>query len=114
MLKITCPWCGPRAESEFTCGGEAHIARPLDTDALTDAQWGDYLFMRKNPKGLHREQWLHAAGCRRWFNAERHTVSYTFTRFYKPGEPAQASSADAQVSQGAKASQASPTPGGAA
>ena len=52
MLQITCPWCGPRAESEFSCGGEAHIARPLDTDALTDEQWGDYLFMRKNPKGL--------------------------------------------------------------
>jgi sarcosine oxidase subunit delta len=85
MLKITCPWCGPREESEFSCGGEAHIARPLDTDALTDEQWGDYLFMRKNPKGLHREQWLHSAGCRRWFNAERHTVSYAFTKFYKPG-----------------------------
>ena len=42
--------------------------------------------MRKNPKGLHREQWLHSAGCRRWFNAERHTVSYAFTKFYKPGE----------------------------
>ena len=61
MLQITCPWCGPRAESEFSCGGEAHIARPLDTDALTDAQWGDYLFMRKNTKGLHREQWLHTS-----------------------------------------------------
>ena len=86
MFLITCPWCGPRAESEFSCGGEAHIARPLDTDALTDEQWGDYLFMRKNPKGLHREQWLHSAGCRRWFNAQRHTVSYQFSRFYKPGE----------------------------
>ena len=86
MLQITCPWCGPRAESEFSCGGEAHIVRPLDTDALTDEQWGNYLFMRKNTKGLHREQWHHAAGCRRWFNAERHTVSYQFSRFYKPGE----------------------------
>ena len=96
MFQITCPYCGPRAESEFSYGGEAHIARPLDTDSLTDEQWGDYLFMRKNPKGLHREQWLHAAGCRRWFNAERHTVSYQFTKFYKVGEnpdaPAQAAS----------------------
>ena len=86
MFLIHCPWCGPRAESEFSCGGEAHIARPLDTDALTDAQWGDYLFMRKNPKGPHREQWLHAAGCRRWFNVERDTVTYRFSKFYKPGE----------------------------
>jgi sarcosine oxidase delta subunit len=29
---------------------------------------------------------LHAQGCRRWFNAERDTVTYQFSRFYKPGE----------------------------
>ena len=29
MLIITCPFCGPRDEVEFACGGEAHIARPL-------------------------------------------------------------------------------------
>ncbi len=64
--------------------------RPLDTDALDDKQWGDYLFMRKNPKGAHFEQWHHSQGCRRWFNAERDTVSYRFKQFYKPGEQAQA------------------------
>ena len=36
MLLITCPYCGQRDESEFACGGEAHIARPLQTDALGD------------------------------------------------------------------------------
>ena len=86
MLLIECPYCGMRAETEFAYGGEGGIARPLQTETLSDEQWGDYLFMRKNPKGLHREQWLHAAGCRRWFNAERHTVSYQFSKFYKPGE----------------------------
>ena len=25
MLQINCPWCGMRAESEFTCGGEGGI-----------------------------------------------------------------------------------------
>lgn len=104
MLLITCPYCGPRAESEFSYGGEAHIARPLDTDALTDEQWGDYLFMRKNPKGQHREQWMHAAGCRRWFNAERNTVSYQFSRFYKVGENPDAPAADAvDASKGGQA-----------
>jgi sarcosine oxidase subunit delta len=76
MLLIECPWCGPRAESEFSCGGEADIARPLETEKLTDREWGDYLFMRKNPRGVHREQWLHTQGCRRWFKAQRDTVSY--------------------------------------
>ncbi len=60
MLLIECPWCGPRAESEFSCGGEADIARPLETDKLSDREWGDYLFMRTNTRGTHREQWIHA------------------------------------------------------
>jgi sarcosine oxidase subunit delta len=86
MLIIECPWCGERDESEFSYAGEAHIARPLETEKLSDAQWADYLFMRKNPKGLHREQWLHAAGCRRYFNAERDTVSYRISGTYRIDE----------------------------
>lgn len=88
MLQISCPWCGPREESEFSYGGEAHITRPLDTDALSDAQWGEYLFMRKNPRGLHKEQWMHAFGCRRWFNVERDTLTYQIKSVYKVGETA--------------------------
>lgn len=84
MLLIECPWCGLRAESEFAYGGQADIARPLDTDKLTDQEWGDYLFMRKNTRGLHDEQWSHAQGCRRWFNAKRDTVSYQFYCVSKP------------------------------
>lgn len=86
MLLIECPWCGERDQSEFSYGGEAGIVRPQDPDALDDEQWADYLFMRNNPKGLHREQWNHALGCRRWFNAERDTVTYRFTRTWKPGD----------------------------
>ena len=86
MFLIECPWCGVRDESEFNCVGEAHINRPLDTEKLSDEEWADYVFMRTNPKGLHREQWLHAAGCRRYFNAERDTVTYRFSGTYKIGE----------------------------
>ena len=86
MLLISCPWCGQRDESEFSYGGEAHIVRPPEPDTLTDEQWADYLFCRTNPRGLHREQWLHAAGCRRWFNVERDTVSYRIKSVYKVGE----------------------------
>jgi len=86
MLLITCPYCGQRDESEFAYGGEAHIARPVQTDQLTDPQWGDYLFMRKNAKGWHFERWNHARGCRRWFNAARHTVTHEIVATYKMGE----------------------------
>jgi heterotetrameric sarcosine oxidase delta subunit len=86
VLLITCPWCGPRAEAEFSCGGEAHIARPLEPTALSDAQWADYLFMRRNPKGRHLERWWHARGCRRWFNVARDTLTHEIAGSYKPGE----------------------------
>ena len=86
MLLIKCPWCGERDQSEFSYGGEAGILRPENPDAQDDAAWADYLFMRKNPKGLHREQWLHAQGCRRWFIAERDTVTYRFTGTWKIGD----------------------------
>jgi sarcosine oxidase, subunit delta len=81
MLLIECPWCGPRAESEFSYGGEADVARPLEPEKLSDREWGEYLFMRRNPRGAHREQWFHAHGCRRWFKATRDTVTYTFVGY---------------------------------
>ena len=82
MFLIECPWCGSRAETEFSYGGEAGIVRPADPDALSDAEWADYLFYRKNPRGAHRELWNHAQGCRRWFGVERDTVSYRIERSY--------------------------------
>ena len=87
MLQLTCPWCGDRDETEFSCGGEAHIARPAKPAALSDDQWADYLFMRANPKGRHQERWVHAQGCRRWFNVERHTVSHEITAVYGIDKP---------------------------
>jgi len=86
MLLIDCPFCGPRDEIEFRCGGQAHLARPADPDALSDEQWADYLFLRDNPKGLHAERWVHEAGCRRWFNLLRDTVSHRIVAVYRMGE----------------------------
>jgi sarcosine oxidase subunit delta len=86
MLLIPCPWCGPRDEIEFHNGGEAHIARPADPDALDDAAWAEYLFMRANPKGVFAERWVHSAGCRRWFNLLRDTVSHRIIAAYRIGE----------------------------
>ena len=85
MLLIDCPHCGPRDEAEFSCGGEAHIARPLAENNITDAQFADYLFYRHNPKGVFLERWRHAAGCRRWFNAVRDTVSHEIIEIYAMG-----------------------------
>ena len=35
---------------------------------LSDDQWAEYLFMRKNIKGGQLERWNHIHGCRKWFN----------------------------------------------
>ena len=85
MMLIECPFCGPRDETEFSCGGEAHIARPLAENKISDADFADYLFMRDNPKGLFLERWQHSAGCRRWFNMARDTVSHDVVEVYSMG-----------------------------
>ena len=85
MLLIKCPWCGNRAETEFSYGGEAGITRPLDPVALDDDEWADYLFMRTNPKGAHKEMWNHSQGCRRWFGVSRDTLTYKIDCSYELG-----------------------------
>ena len=87
MLLILCPWCGERPENEFHYGGEAHIARPHDPASLDDQAWADFLYMRTNPKGSHRERWRHMHGCGRFFNCVRDTVSDRIVATYRPGEP---------------------------
>ena len=85
MLLIDCPYCGTREESEFSCGGEAHIARPLAENTLSDQAFADYLFLRDNPKGIFLERWRHTAGCRRWFNMARDTVTHEIVEIYPMG-----------------------------
>ena len=86
MMSIPCPFCGRRDENEFNCGGTSHISRP--SSEASDAQWGDYLFFRDNPKGVHLERWRHTAGCGQWFNVARHTLTHEILAVYRMGEPA--------------------------
>lgn len=73
MLLITCPCCGAVAEeTEFHCGGEAHIERKASADATAE-ELGGYLFDRGNPKGVHFERWRHQYGCGQWFHMARDT-----------------------------------------
>ena len=85
MLLIPCPWCGPRDESESRMAARRTSCGPWSPDRLSDEEWADYLFMRKNPRGRHLEQWWHVHGCRRWFNAERDTVTSRIVRTFAGG-----------------------------
>ena len=86
MLELNCPFCGPRPEVEFRCGGEAGIRRPGDPAACDDAGWTDYLWNRSNPKGRHVERWCHSHGCGKWFQVLRDTVSDRILASFPIGE----------------------------
>lgn len=96
MLQITCPYCGSKHETEFRCGGESHIIRPLDPADVSDADWYQYLFVRGNPKGIHFERWCHTMGCGQWFNVARDTVTHEILAVYKMGDPKPVISADGE------------------
>jgi sarcosine oxidase subunit delta len=86
MFVIKCPYCGERDQTEFSCHGESHIARPENPNEVNDKEWGEYLFFRSNPKGMHYERWTHDHGCRQWFNVKRHTVTDKIIQTYMMGE----------------------------
>ncbi len=85
MLLIDCPYCGPRPESDFAYGGQAHIARSDNPAALTDETWTEFLYMRSNERGPHAERWRHVHGCGRFFNAVRDTSTDRIIRTYEIG-----------------------------
>ena len=86
MFLIHCPYCEEhREEEEFHAAGQAHLPRPADPDSLSDKEWAEYLHYRKNPRGEHRELWVHAAGCGKYFNVARNTQTYEIYATYKAG-----------------------------
>jgi sarcosine oxidase subunit delta len=74
MQIFTCPFCGPREETEFHFGAEAGKARPEPAPEVSDAAWADYLYMNDAPRGPAREIWVHLT-CGEFFVMERDTVT---------------------------------------
>jgi sarcosine oxidase subunit delta len=105
MLLISCPNCGPRDETEFHYGGQAHVAYPESPNDLSDREWAEYLFYRENTKGTFAERWVHSTGCRQWFNMLRDTVSYEIHSIYGMGQ----ARPDLKASVGTNASISEPT-----
>jgi heterotetrameric sarcosine oxidase delta subunit len=99
-MLLPCPWCGPRNASEFRYVGEQTV-RP-DPATADPAEWRSYLYMESNPAGWVAENWLHRAGCRRYFAAERHTV----TNQVRATRPPDAEAAPAQHADAAAAGRA--------
>ncbi len=77
MIVLRCPYCDElRHEDELEYGGEAEIIRPPDPHSVNDDEWARYLYLRKNTRGRHDEQWCCRAGCGQWFKVSRDTISH--------------------------------------
>ena len=75
MFLIKCPWCGERAQIEFSYVGDASLKRP-HANRDSDKAWVDFIFLRDNPKGLHLEYWHHSSGCRQFLKVLRNVVTH--------------------------------------
>ncbi|CAH1655447.1 MULTISPECIES: sarcosine oxidase subunit delta [unclassified Chelatococcus] len=65
-MRIPCPFCGERGVSEFSYRGDATLQRPDAGSENALAAFVDYVHLRDNPAGRHREFWQHTGGCRAW------------------------------------------------
>ena len=85
-MLINHPLLGPRDAAEFTVLGDAAALERPDTSgqgapdrALMDS-FHDYLHLRDNPAGKHRELWYHEHGDHSWLVVTRDTVSHAVVK----------------------------------
>ena len=71
-MRITCTYCGSRDVSEFSYLGDASLTRPAGGEGPA---MHDYVYLRDNPRGPHRELWQHNA-CREWLIVTRDTLTH--------------------------------------
>ncbi|MBR9763243.1 MAG: sarcosine oxidase subunit delta [Rhodobacteraceae bacterium] len=74
-MLIPHPLLGPRDAQEFTYLGDAALLNRPDPASGT-AAFCDYVYLRDNPAGTHRELWYHEYGDRSWLLVTRDTLSH--------------------------------------
>jgi methylglutamate dehydrogenase subunit B len=85
------PLLGPRDAQEFVYLGDARlIDRPDGLAADAADSFHDYLYLRDNPAGLHRELWYHEQGDRSWLVVTRNTLTHEITQVEMARDVAQA------------------------
>ncbi|MBO9479645.1 sarcosine oxidase subunit delta [Shimia sp. R11_0] len=76
-MLIDHPLLGPRDAQEFTYLGDASLIHRPDWQAENAVQaFHDYLYLRDNPAGIHRELWFHEQGDRSWLVVTRDTLTH--------------------------------------
>lgn len=78
---INHPLLGPRDAAEFVYLGDASlISRPDPTEAAAPDKFYEYIYLRDNPAGEHRELWYHEQGDRSWLVVTRNTVTHEISK----------------------------------
>ncbi|MEE3317830.1 MAG: sarcosine oxidase subunit delta [Pseudomonadota bacterium] len=76
-MLIPHPLLGLRDASEFTYLGDASLMKRPDGMADgAEAAFCEYVFLRDNPAGVHRELWFHEHGDRSWLIVTRNTLTH--------------------------------------
>jgi heterotetrameric sarcosine oxidase delta subunit len=75
-VRISCPYCGPRGNDEFSYLGDATVRRPDPAKPDAARAFHDYVYLRDNPSGNHKELWYHGGGCRSWLVVTRNTRTH--------------------------------------
>jgi sarcosine oxidase subunit delta len=80
-MLINHPLLGPRDIQEFTYLGDASLIERPDgmADGAEDAFF-DYVYIRDNPAGVHRELWYHEYGDHSWLVVTRDTTTHEITK----------------------------------
>ena len=86
---INHPLLGPRVANEFVYLGDASLmnrpewkgedASDEQTEKTLDA-YHDYLYIRENKAGEHKELWYHEQGDRSWLVVTRHTITHEISK----------------------------------
>lgn len=75
------PLLGPRDAAEFVYLGDASLMdRPDGMAADITDDFCDYLHLRDNPAGEHRELWYHEQGDRSWLVVTRNTLTHEISK----------------------------------
>jgi sarcosine oxidase subunit delta len=76
-MLIPHPLLGLRDAQEFTYLGDATLLnRPDGMGEAAQKAFHDYVYLRDNPAGVHRELWFHEQGDRSWLIVTRNTVTH--------------------------------------
>ncbi|MEX1036901.1 MAG: sarcosine oxidase subunit delta [Sneathiella sp.] len=77
---INHPLLGPRDAQEFVYLGDAGlIDRPDVMSETALDEFHDYLYLRNNPAGTHKELWFHEQGDRSWLVVTRNMTTHEIT-----------------------------------